>query len=406
MKSTYINNHITNFFFFTLLILSIVSIIRIGACLYLPAMPIIGEKLNISDANMGYTLTFYFLTFSIFTLLAGSLSDAFGRKIIILSGISCYCFGCFLCGSANSFFTLMVGRIFQSIGASMIPGTIKAMVRDAGTDAQVVSIIGWLPVISAMSLVGAPVLGGVLTEHFGWRSNFWFLILFSIIIFLAVYFYISETLLVEKRKPLKFFSTIKIYKKMIFSSKYILVMIPVFFCSAIQGSYLSVSPFIFMKGFKLTPVQFGLSNIVLVIGLFIGKFISVYVTKKQSEKLGFYIAGILSFLASIIYFFIILLKLKNLFIIFLAIAIFSTCLGIIVPIAIKSSITAFREYSGMAGSLQGCLLLIATAIGSGATVIFMKLTTYDVYYIFSLLSGILMFFAASFCFLAIKKESL
>ena len=69
--------------FFAFLVLFIGSIVRIGASIYLPAMPLIAEEMHISTAKMSNTLTIYFVVFAFFTLLAGILSDAYGRKRIL-----------------------------------------------------------------------------------------------------------------------------------------------------------------------------------------------------------------------------------------------------------------------------------------------------------------------------------
>jgi len=173
--------------FFTFLILFIGSIVRIGASIYLPAMPIIAEEMHISKALLSNTLTVYFIVFAIFSLIAGILSDAYGRKRVLMSGMFFFLLGSVVCAISTNYEMLMFGRIIQAFGASMVPGTLMAMIRDACSDIRVVSLMGWLAVLSGLFLVAAPIIGGLLTHLFGWSANFWFLAFFTFFSFYKLF---------------------------------------------------------------------------------------------------------------------------------------------------------------------------------------------------------------------------
>ena len=101
--------------FFAFLVLFIGSIVRIGASIYLPAMPLIAEEMHISTAKMSNTLTIYFVVFAFFTLLAGILSDAYGRKRILMSGMFFFIVGSMVCALSDSYEMLMTGRVIQAL---------------------------------------------------------------------------------------------------------------------------------------------------------------------------------------------------------------------------------------------------------------------------------------------------
>lgn len=363
---------IPDFAAFSALILMVSSIIRVGACLYLPAIPIIGETLNISNADMGSTLTVYFAVFAIFSLVSGPCSDAFGRRILIITGIVIFIFGSFVCGIANAFPTLLTGRIIQAVGASMIPGTSRAMARDAGNDVQVVSLMGWLAVLGGIFLVGAPILGGFITEHLDWRSNFWFLLGFGVIILTITIFRLQETLPPAKRLRLAIKPVLNAYAKMLTSAAFILSLSPIIFCFIFQGAYLAAAPFIFIRDFQLSPTQFGLSNIVIVLALTSGKYLSVATIKHFSDSAGYRVGGGIILLSGLVFSAIFCLRPDGLIPLFIALALFCIGFGTLSPIGMKSSITVFREKSGMAAAMQGCLLLGSVAIGSAAMSLLMQ----------------------------------
>ena len=357
---------------FAALLLLVSSIIRTGACLYLPALPIIGENLGISDADMTLTLTVYFIVFALFNLLCGPVSDAYGRRGLIVAGGLIFAIGSFFCGMAQSNGHLLTGRIIQAIGASMIPGTSRAMIRDICSGIQVVSLMGWLGVLGALMLVAAPILGGVITETFGWRYNFWFLVIFSLAVELVMIARIPETLSMDKRTRIGSVPILPQYGRMLAAPEFLTVLLPVVFCFAFQGVYLAAAPFVFMKEFMLTPSQFGLSNIVIVVALTGGRYISVAAVKRSSAETAYTIGAAVILIAGLLFGLLLSAIWWNMYSLLTAVAFFSLGFGVITPIGLKSSLTAFRDRSGMASALQGFLVLGGTAVGSGCITLIMN----------------------------------
>ncbi len=232
--------------YFAFLVLFIGSIVRIGASIYLPAMPLIAEELQISKALMSDTLTVYFIVFASFTLLSGILSDAYGRKRVLMSGMFFFILGSMVCAISESYEMLMFGRIIQAFGASMVPGTLMAMIRDACSDLRVVSLVGWLTVLGGLFLVAAPIIGGVLTHFFGWNANFWFLALFTLFVFVLTFYSMQETHPEHERIPVDIRQTLSISLRMLRAPSFILILAPIISFYAIQGAFLAAVPFILM----------------------------------------------------------------------------------------------------------------------------------------------------------------
>jgi DHA1 family bicyclomycin/chloramphenicol resistance-like MFS transporter len=348
------------------------SIIRAGACLYLPAMPSIADQLRISDSGMGLTISIYFVVFSACILVAGPLADAFGRKKVITAGLIIFGIGSALCGLAHSLSLLLAGRVVQAAGASMIPGTSRAIVRDAGDDMQVVSVMGWLAILSSIMLVGAPIAWGFITHYFQWRGNFVLLFTLAVILFLMTLIKMRETLPPEKRIKLSIRKTFGNYREMLMSRKYMFALAPVILCFVFQGIYLAIAPTLFIRSYGLSPIQFGLSNIIIVAALTTGRYISVATARRQASATGYRIAAGISLLSAAMFATAIALHLNNIYAAFITLGSFGIAFGTLLPIGMKESITIFRERGGMAAALQGSLLLGATAIGSIAASAVMK----------------------------------
>ena len=391
--------------FFAFLVLFIGSIVRIGASIYLPAMPLIADELSISTSMMSNTLTVYFVVFALFTLVAGMLSDAYGRKRILMSGMFFFMLGASVCALSESYEMLMTGRVIQAFGASMVPGTLMAMIRDACKDIRVVSLMGWLTVLSGLFLVAAPIIGGVLTHFFGWSSNFWFLSFFTSIVLLLTLFRMEETHPEHARVPVSLPQAAKISGSMLTSPSFILVLFPVISFYAIQGAFLAAVPFILMGEYGLDPVLFGISNVNIVIGLFSGRYLGMYIMKKYGTISVYRYGAFLAIFVAFLFMMITLGYISGLWSFLIIAGIFAIVFGMMAPLGMKTSLTAFRSVSGMAAAVQSSTLFAASAIGSASVGMLIHYFEhrFSVESIFALVSALLCLIAAG---VALKSRTL
>ena len=391
--------------FFAFLVLFIGSIVRIGASIYLPAMPLIADELSISTSMMSNTLTVYFVVFALFTLVAGMLSDAYGRKRILMSGMFFFMLGASVCALSESYEMLMTGRVIQAFGASMVPGTLMAMIRDACKDIRVVSLMGWLTVLSGLFLVAAPIIGGVLTHFFGWSSNFWFLSFFTSMVLLLTFFRMEETHPEHARVPVSLPQAAKISGSMLTSPSFILVLFPVISFYAIQGAFLAAVPFILMGEYGLDPVLFGISNVNIVIGLFSGRYLGMYIMKKYGTISVYRYGAFLAIFVAFLFMMITLGYISGLWSFLIIAGIFAIVFGMMAPLGMKTSLTAFRSVSGMAAAVQSSTLFAASAIGSAAVGMLIHYFEhrFSVESIFALVSALLCLIAAG---VALKSRTL
>ncbi len=349
-------------FLFGLLILLVGSIIRIGASIYLPAMPIIGEEFGISSSQMSDTITVYFIIFSSFIIISGILSDRYGRKPVLLFGITVFMIGSSVCALSNTYEMLLVGRAVQAFGASMIPGTLIAMIQDSCLETRAISLIGWLGVLSGLFLVASPMIGGFLTHYISWRANFWFLGITALIVLFVSFVFIKETNVKKIHINLK--EITKLLFRMISSKKFTFVLMPTILFFMIQGVFLALSPYIVMKRYLLSPIEFGISNIFVLIGLFSGKYAGMYLFKRCQVRCVYSYGLWLSFVSGGLFLLYGVGYLDGLWWFLGIMGIFSVVFGMIMPLSMRGSVAAFAKNSGIAASLQGAMLLGASAVGS------------------------------------------
>ena len=166
---------------------------------YLPSFPDIGQELAASGAQLQQTLSLYLAGFALMTLVYGPLSDAFGRRRVILFAMAVYVATSVGCAVASDFHWLLLMRIGQGLSASggLIVG--RAVVRDAFAGSRAQRAMSNVMLVFALAPAVAPIIGGWLHSVAGWRSVFWFLAGLGVFLWWLVALRLPETLPSQNR---------------------------------------------------------------------------------------------------------------------------------------------------------------------------------------------------------------
>lgn len=135
------------------------------------ALPAIVDDLNGLDL-LSWVSTGYLLASTAMVPIYGKLSDLYGRKIILLWGISVFLLGSVLCGLAASMVQLIIYRVIQGIGAAALTSTAFAIPADLFTPAERPRYMGVFGAVFGLASVIGPFLGGLLTDAYSWHYVF------------------------------------------------------------------------------------------------------------------------------------------------------------------------------------------------------------------------------------------
>ena len=169
---------------------------------YLPSFADIGASLSATPIEVQQTLTAYLLPFAVMALWHGAISDALGRRRVVLVALACFALAMVSCLFATRIGHLWVLRALQVVTAGAGIVVSRAIVRDLFDGPEAHRLMSHITMMFAFAPALAPVIGGQLQALFGWRSVFAFLVLFSGAVWLACYRLLPETLPPEKRQPL------------------------------------------------------------------------------------------------------------------------------------------------------------------------------------------------------------
>lgn len=140
--------------------------------MYLPALPTIQEQWGISLASVNMSLVMFFIFFSFFMLVYGPLSDKFGRKPVLISGVGVYVAGCILCAFSTSIWFLIAARVVQAAGAASASALSMALAKDLYTGSERQKVLAYIGVIVPLCPMVAPMLGSMMLEYLSWKWIF------------------------------------------------------------------------------------------------------------------------------------------------------------------------------------------------------------------------------------------
>ncbi len=148
------------------------AFIPLSTDLYLPALPGMTENLNSSASLINLTLILFFVFYAVGTLFWGPLSDKYGRKKILLIGLTLYTIASIFCAFAGSVYVLIIFRILQAIGSGAVTAVGTAIVKDVYDGRKRESILAVVQSMVMIAPIVAPVIGALILKFLSWRGVF------------------------------------------------------------------------------------------------------------------------------------------------------------------------------------------------------------------------------------------
>jgi MFS transporter, DHA1 family, multidrug resistance protein len=187
---------------FVVLMAALMSVAAISIDAMLPALGQIGVELNSAYANQPQLiLSAVFGGMAIGQLVAGPVSDAIGRKPLLLACLALYMVGALVCLFANTMNTMLLGRVIQGLGAAGPIVSCVSIMRDKFQGREMAKVLSLVMMIFIMAPVVAPALGQGIMLFAHWRVIFAFFVVYAIAVGLWATLALEETLPPSKRIP-------------------------------------------------------------------------------------------------------------------------------------------------------------------------------------------------------------
>ncbi len=179
----------------------VVGISPLATDMYIPGLPGLAADLRTTPAIASLTLTAFLVAFAVGMLVVGPLSDAVGRRRLVLVGTAAFAVASVLCAVSPTAPVLLVARLVQGLAGAAGAVAGRAMVTDVLAGVRRARVIASLSAINAVGPVVAPLVGGALLGVGTWRLSFWLLAVVGVVLLVAVAVGFPETLPLERRSP-------------------------------------------------------------------------------------------------------------------------------------------------------------------------------------------------------------
>jgi DHA1 family bicyclomycin/chloramphenicol resistance-like MFS transporter len=250
---------------------------------YLPAFPQIQAELRASPIEVQQTITAYMLAFAGMVLWHGALSDAFGRRNVILCALVVFAIGTLGCAAVHSVHYLWIFRIMQGVsaGAGVVVG--RAIIRDLYAGAPAARLLSMVTMIFSIAPAIAPVLGGWIVTLFDWRTIFLALLAYTLVLGWFCWKHLPETIPPEKRQPFNPHYLARNYGAIFSSVLFHMKAGVVALNFAGLFLYITAAPDMLPNQLGLGPSQFAWLFVPSVGGIFLGALVA----NRMAGKLGF-----------------------------------------------------------------------------------------------------------------------
>lgn len=234
-----------------------VCLTQIASDIYAPSLPCITRSFQTTVQYAQWTMALYMLSVALSQLVYGPLSERFGRKPPIIFGLIVMFIGSFTCFLSNNIEMLFTGRIIQGVGAGACAALWRTIFRDHFQGNDLSRYGSYLMVLVMFIVPAAPFLGGILQDHFGWRSSFAFMVIYASLTIVLFSLYFKETLPMDKRTNLNLQKIGKTYLHLLKSPDFMCGSVCVFLCYGAFFTWFTVGPILMIEKAGLTPTQFG-----------------------------------------------------------------------------------------------------------------------------------------------------
>ena len=364
---------------FISLLASTVAVTPMAIDLYLPAIPVIAEQFSSSNARIAITVSLYMLGLVIGQLLAGPLSDKYGRKPIIMSGLCIFSIasiGLAITFNWQSFWAL---RLLQAISGGIAVVGVPALVRDRANGNEAAKMLAGIAFIMVFAPAAAPALGSLILFFAHWRWLFIFLAMYSCCVCLAIWKVLpppqpitQSTEVRKKSQPAQAassgygFHTYAYVLKNYSAMGYMLAQGTAF---GVMLTFVVNASYLYQSIFQLSNIQFSILFALNICFMGIINRINAFLLNRYPVErlarygIGIQVLGVLTFCTTVaieapLYFMV------------PCIMLIVGAQGMLMPNTTASALKAFPRHAGVASATLGSMRYLFGALISGISTLF------------------------------------
>ena len=332
---------------------------------YLPAFHEIGRDLDVAPLAVQQTLSSYLFAYAFMMLWHGALSDAVGRRPVVMVGLGIYALATLGCAIAGNIETMWLFRALQGAcaGSGLVVG--RAIIRDRFQGPEAQRVMSQITLVFGIAPAIAPVLGGVLLNAFGWRSIFWVLLALVILLVTWSAKRLPETLPVAQRQSLHPRDLWRNYVSVLRDRDFLLLATIPALNFAAFFIYIASAPSFLIDLLGVSSYGFAWLFMPMIAGVMIGALVSGRAAGNLSAARTIGLGYLLMFAGATIQMVVAWYAAPAVPWHVLPIMIYTMGSSIVMPSATLLLLDLFPTMRGMASSLQGFVHFVLAAVNAG-----------------------------------------
>ena len=241
----------------TVLLGALIAIAPLAMDIYLASMPSMTRALSATPEQVQLTLSVYMYGWGVAQLVAGPLSDRFGRRPALIGGLALFVLASTVCAFATNIATLIAARGAQALSMATIAVVPRAVVRDLYGGDQAAHMLSLMGIVLGVAPILAPILGSHLHVWFGWQANFVFVALYGALLLAWVALRLPETLVERNRRATVPAVMLGNFARLLRSRRFVGYMLVGAFTMSGLFAFLAGSAFVFVAVLGQSEQGFG-----------------------------------------------------------------------------------------------------------------------------------------------------
>jgi DHA1 family bicyclomycin/chloramphenicol resistance-like MFS transporter len=253
---------------------ALVAIAPLAMDIYLPSMPAMTRALCATSEEVQLTLSIYMLGWGAAQLFAGPLSDRFGRRATLSTGLVLFTLASIACAFSQDIETLVAARFVQAVAMATVAVVPRAIVRDLHSGDRAAHMLSTMMLVLAVAPVLAPIIGAELQVRFGWQASFVLVALYGAIAWAAVRLALPETLASRDRAALAPARMAANWRRALASRRFNGFLLTNAFVTAGLFAFLAGSAFVFVDALGGGERSYSLYFAIVMIANFVGAWLA------------------------------------------------------------------------------------------------------------------------------------
>jgi DHA1 family bicyclomycin/chloramphenicol resistance-like MFS transporter len=258
----------------TVLLGALIAIAPLAMDIYLASMPTMARALATTPDKVQLTLSVYMFGWGAAQLVAGPMSDRFGRRPLLLAGLAIFMLASAACALSRTIEMLIAARFMQAVGMATVAVVPRAVVRDLHSGDLAAKMLSAMGMVLGIAPIVAPVIGSHLHVWFGWQANFVFVTVYGALAFVFVAAAMPETLAKRDATALAPAAMLANFATLLRSRRYVGYLLVAAFTASGLFAFLAGSAFVFVSALGAGERGFGVLFAMVMLGNITGATIA------------------------------------------------------------------------------------------------------------------------------------